>query len=62
MAREEDKHRGAEYVPMGPVRVDSGGRIMALEKRVETLTLAVNVLQSQIASLQCAAPKGIPKP
>ncbi len=68
MAREEDKHRGPEYVPAGPVRIASRqdppdarliSRIEALEAALAKAILQCGVHGAQIASLQMAAPRGI---
>ena len=65
MAREEDKHRAAEYVPPGPIQITGVGRA-DLIKRIEALeaALAKAILQcgvhgAQIASLQMSQPRGI---
>ncbi len=72
MAREEDKHRGPEYVPPGPVRIHDPRQDAPdarLLKRIESLeaALAKAILQcgvhgTQIASLQMSMPKGIDHP
>lgn len=71
MAREEDKHRGPEYVPAGPVRirttsmVDPGtveSRILVLEDALAKAIIRLDVMGDQIASLQMAMPREIPKP
>ncbi len=53
MAREEDKLRGSEYAPLGPVRVTSGNPLADAIRRIV-------ILEAQVKSLQMAAPKGIP--
>ncbi len=56
MAREDEKHRGPEYVPPGPVRIRStsmsGNPLADAIRRIE-------VLETQVRSLQLAMPKGI---
>jgi hypothetical protein len=47
-----------EYAPVGPVRIANA----ALEREHHDLVRRVRVLESQVASLQMAAPRGIPKP
>ncbi len=53
MAREEDKHRGPEYVPVGPVRIAAGNTLADAIRRIV-------VLEAQVKSLQMSMPKGIP--
>lgn len=71
MAREEDKHRGPEYVPAGPVRirttsmVETGStesRIAALESALANALIQIGAMGAQIASLQMSMPKGIDHP
>lgn len=52
MAREEDKHRASEYVPVGPIQIAERGALIDALKRIA-------VLEAQVASLQVAMPKGI---
>ncbi len=53
MAHEEDKLRGSEYVPVGPVRVTSGNPLADAIRRI-------SILEAQVKSLQMSVPKGIP--
>lgn len=71
MAREEDKHRGPEYVPPGPVRIrttsmvepgSAESRIAALEAALAKVIIQNGVMGAQIASLQMSMPKGIDHP
>jgi hypothetical protein len=45
----ETELQSAEYAPIGPVRVDVAGEILALRKRIETLEMRVASLLSQSA-------------
>ncbi len=54
MAREEDKHRGPEYVPVGPVRIRSTSVIERQDAPDARLLARIEVLESQVASLQFA--------
>lgn len=77
MAREEDKHRGPEYVPPGPVRIRTTSmvepkqdapdarllaRIEALESALAKAILQCGVHGAQVASLQIAMPKHVAHP
>jgi hypothetical protein len=71
MSRDDEKHRGPEYVPAGPVRIrttsmvepDSAeARIAALEAALANALIQLGVVGAQIASLQMSMPKGIDRP
>jgi hypothetical protein len=55
----DEKHRGPEYVPAGPVRIRSTS---VVANPLQSLIDRIVVLEAQVASLQSAAPRGIPKP
>lgn len=68
MSREDEKHRGPEYVPPGPVRIRSTSmvepgsaesRIAALEAALTNVIIQLGIMGEQIASLQMSMPKGI---
>ncbi len=61
MAREDEKHRGPEYVPAGPVRIRTTSMVEPRQDAPDARLLArIEVLEAQVRSLQMAAPKGIP--
>lgn len=52
-----------EYANGGPVRVDTTARQMAdIVRHLDILHTRILTLEAQVTSLQCSAPKGIPKP
>ncbi len=56
MAREEDKYRGSEYVPVGPVRIRSTSTVEPRHDAAYAGLLArIEVLEAQVESLQMAA-------
>ncbi len=62
MAREDEKHRGPEYVPAGPVRIRTTSMVERQDAPDARLLARIEVLEAQVKSLQMAAPKGIPSP
>lgn len=51
-----------EYVPAGGVKIATLAERKATDELISALCDRVKALEEQVASLQMAAPRGIPKP